>query len=81
MHGIETKMLPPQPIEGDAYSLSERYEALPNRWEMATEAFQDSAFMREHLGETFVRVFTAVKEQEQEKIYGRISNVEYEAYL
>ncbi|GGN16426.1 MULTISPECIES: glutamine synthetase family protein [Marinomonas] len=81
LHGIETKMLPPQPIEGDAYSLSERYEALPNRWEMATEAFQDSAFMREYLGETFVRVFTAVKEQEQEKIYGRISDVEYEAYL
>ena len=37
--------------------------------------------MREYLGETFVRVFTAVKEQEQEKIYGRISDVEYEAYL
>jgi glutamine synthetase len=81
LHGIEANMLPPQPIEGDAYSLSERYKALPNRWETATEAFKDSAFMREYLGETFVRVFTAVKEQEQEKIYGRISDVEYEAYL
>lgn len=81
LHGIETKMLPPEPIKGDAYSLSERYKALPNRWELATEAFKDSAFMREYLGETFVRVFTAVKEQEQEKIYGRISDVEYEAYL
>ncbi|MBU2240686.1 MAG: glutamine synthetase family protein, partial [Gammaproteobacteria bacterium] len=81
LHGIEAKMSPPEPIIGDAYAVYERYEALPNRWELATEAFKDSAFMCEYLGDTFVRVFSAVKEQEQEKIYGRISDVEYEAYL
>jgi len=26
LHGIETKMSPPQPIEGDAYAMSERFE-------------------------------------------------------
>lgn len=81
LHGIETKMSPPSPIEGDAYALADQYEALPNRWEIATEYFKDSAFIKEYLGDTFVRVFAAAKEQEQQKIYGRISDVEYEAYL
>lgn len=81
LHGIEKKMSPPAPIEGDAYAMSERFEHLPNRWELATEAFRDSSFMQAYLGEEFVRVFSAAKEQEQDKIYGRISNVEYEAYL
>ncbi len=81
LHGIETNMLPPEAIEGDAYSQSELFEALPNRWELASETFRDSPFMREYLGEEFVRVYAAAKDQEQQKIYGRISNVEYEAYL
>ena len=61
--------------------MSERFEPLPNRWELATEAFNDSSFLRDYLGEEFVRVFGAAKEQEQQKIHSRISNVEYEAYL
>ncbi|BFM49182.1 glutamine synthetase family protein [Marinomonas sp. THO17] len=81
LHGIEKKMSPPAPIEGDAYAMSERFEHLPNRWELATEVFRESSFMESYLGEEFVRVFSAAKVQEQEKIYGRISNVEYEAYL
>ncbi|NVK73841.1 glutamine synthetase [Marinomonas sp. CT5] len=81
LHGIEAKLSPPQPIEGDAYAMSERFEPLPNRWELASESFADSVFLRDYLGEEFVRVYGAAKEQEQQKIYSRISNVEYEAYL
>lgn len=81
LNGIERELQPPQAIEGDAYSVSDDYAALPNRWETATEAFKNSVFLPEYLGESFIRVFSAMKEQEQDKIYSRISNVEYEAYL
>jgi glutamine synthetase len=48
---------------------------------LATESFLESGFLNEYLGPEFVRVFGAAKLQEQQKIYGRISDVEYEAYL
>lgn len=81
LDGIERKLTPTAPIEGDAYGVSDQYALLPNRWEPATEAFKQSAFMEKYFGDMFVRVFSSAKEQEQEKLYSRISNVEYEAYL
>jgi glutamine synthetase len=81
LNGIEGKMTPPKPIEGDAYTISNELDLLPNRWDLATTSFQKSDFMRDYLGEEFVRVYGAAKEQEQEKMHSRISNVEYEAYL
>jgi glutamine synthetase len=81
LDGIERGLEPPAPIEGDAYSVSDDFPILPNRWEAATEVFKESRFMRDYLGDAFVKVFSAVKAQEQERIYGRISDVEYEAYL
>ncbi|MEL0611552.1 glutamine synthetase family protein [Marinomonas arenicola] len=81
LDGIERGLEPPAPIEGDAYAVSDDFPILPNRWEAATEVFKESRFMRDYLGDAFVKVFSAVKAQEQERIYGRISDVEYEAYL
>jgi glutamate--putrescine ligase len=81
LYGIEQKLSPPSPIEGDAYALADQHETLPNRWELASESFKDSSFVKDYLGESFVRVFAAAKEQEQSKIFSQISNVEYEAYL
>lgn len=81
LDGIERKLEPVAPIEGDAYSVSEDFPLLPNRWEQATEIFKKSSFMQEYFGDTFIRVLSAVKEQEQEKLYSKISDVEYEAYL
>ncbi|MEO9655124.1 glutamine synthetase family protein [Marinomonas sp.] len=81
LDGIERQLEPTAPIEGDAYAVSDDFPILPNRWEYATKVFKESAFMQECFGESFVRVLNAVKEQEQERIYSRISDVEYEAYL
>jgi glutamine synthetase len=81
LDGIERNLEPVAPIEGDAYSVSEDFPLLPNRWEQATEIFKKSSFMQEYFGDTFIRVLSAVKEQEQEKLYSKISDVEYEAYL
>lgn len=83
LYGIENKLQPPSPIEGDAYAEAEDRDLprLPTRWDDATEALKESEVLKEYMGESFVRVFSAAKEQEQRKIQSRISDVEYEAYL
>ena len=81
LDGIEHKLMPPEPVQGDAYALEDEQPSLPNRWGQATDVLKQSAFLQEYFGESFVRVFSAAKEQEQEKLASRISDVEYEAYL
>ncbi|WP_144776987.1 glutamine synthetase family protein [Marinobacter maritimus] len=81
LYGIENKLEPIEPVEGDAYGESDESLALPNRWEGATDAFEHSEVLREYLGEDFQRVYTAVKRQEQRLLNERITDVEYEAYL
>ncbi len=83
LYGIENKLQPPSAIEGDAYAEAEarNLPRLPTRWEDATEALKESEVLKEYMGESFIRVFSAAKEQEQRKIQGRISDIEYEAYL
>lgn len=81
LHGIEAKMSPPNPIDGNAYVLGDMYESLPNRWDDATELFKESQFLKDYLGTAFVDAFSAAKEQEQARLYGQISDIEYKAYL
>ncbi|MAC47091.1 glutamine synthetase family protein [Oceanospirillum beijerinckii] len=81
LYGIENKLMPPKAIEGDAYTEGNQDLILPNKWDEATEIFSESSFLNEYLGEEFVRVFTAAKRQEQQKLHERISDIEYEAYL
>ena len=81
LYGIENKLMPPEPIEGDAYAETTDADLLPNKWPDAIEAFMESKVLAEYLGEEFVRVFSAAKLQEQRKIEEQISDIEYESYL
>lgn len=85
LYGMENRLLPPDPIEGDAYSEEEEEQhqelVLPNKWDDATRRFSRSRVLKHYLGEDFVRVFTAAKLQEQRKLHAIISDVEYEHYL
>ncbi|SHK66477.1 glutamate--putrescine ligase [Marinobacter antarcticus] len=81
LYGIENGLGPTDPVEGDAYSEIDESMMLPNKWEDATDAFENSAVLREYLGEEFQRVYTAAKRQEQRLLNERITDVEYEAYL
>jgi glutamine synthetase len=81
LYGIENGLEPTDPVEGDAYSEIDESMMLPNKWEDATDAFENSAVLREYLGEEFQRVYTAAKRQEQRLLNERITDVEYEAYL
>ncbi|MEE2764649.1 MAG: glutamine synthetase family protein [Pseudomonadota bacterium] len=81
LYGIEQEMKPVAPIEGDAYAESNDALVLPNKWEDATDAFENSAVLKEYLGEEFQRVYSSAKRQEQRLLSERITDVEYEAYL
>lgn len=81
LYGIENGLEPIEPVEGDAYSESDEAMVLPNKWQDATSAFENSAVLRDYLGEEFQRVYSAAKRQEQRLLSERITDVEYEAYL
>jgi glutamine synthetase len=81
LHGMENKIEPSKPVVGDAYSVFDEDRALPNTWEDAITALENSDLLKATLGSQYVRVFTSAKRQEQASIAGRISDLEYESYL
>lgn len=85
LYGIENKLMPLPPVEGDAYNeandeVNDEF-VLPDKWDIATDILSESDVLKEYLGEDFVHVYSAAKRQEQSKLQARISDVEYEAYL
>ncbi|WP_111496267.1 glutamine synthetase family protein [Marinobacter bohaiensis] len=81
LYGIEHKLAPSAPVEGDAYAEENPEFPLPCEWPEATDRFDQSEILREYLGEEFVRVYAAAKRQERRLLNERISDVEYDAYL
>ncbi|MFK4754158.1 MULTISPECIES: glutamine synthetase family protein [Oceanospirillaceae] len=81
LYGLNNKLVPPEPMEGDAYADSHESTRLPYRWDDAIKALDKSAVLREYLGDEFVDVFCAIKRQEITELNSRISDIEYESYL
>lgn len=81
LNGIEQQMTPPPACIGDGYSAENMGAPLPTQWVTAIEAMQDSTLIKALLGEEFVRVFCAIKRQENLKFAQQISHAEYETYL
>ncbi|MDO6749244.1 glutamine synthetase, partial [Gilvimarinus sp. 1_MG-2023] len=81
LYGLNNKLTPPEPMEGDAYADSDESTRLPYRWDDAIKALDKSAVIREYLGDEFVDVFCAIKRQEITELNSRISDIEYESYL
>ena len=77
--GIERKLDPGKPVTGEAGV--DDGASLPMSWGVAGQTFARSRFVREWLGEEFQTVFAAVKRQERTTLLGRVSDVEYGAYL
>lgn len=78
-HGLENKLQPPKPVEGDAYQVES--EQLINTWGGALNRFEKSALWQEYLDPEFVDLFVLLKRQEQAEIAARVTDVEYQSYL
>lgn len=78
--GIVAKLDPGPPVTGNGY---ERAIArpLPGDWRSAIAAAESSAFLREALGESFLRSFIAIKSQEWDKFNALVPAIDYDWYL
>ena len=79
LDGIERKADPGAPVAGEAGP--DDGAALPMSWVLAEQTFANSTFVKDWLGAEFQTVFAAVKRQERTTLLGRVSDVEYGAYL
>ena len=79
-HGLKNKIEPGPETTGNGYEDDEA-STIPRDWRAAIEAAQQSAFLKEALGEDMHRTFTAVKAAEYARVARTISDVDYDLYL
>ena len=81
-HGIKHRIDPGAPIVGDGYTLAaEQGLSLPRHWNLALDAFANSAAMREYLGARFHQMFTAIKRSEYDRYNSEVTELDYDWYL
>lgn len=78
--GIVGKLDPGPPMTGNGYE-SGIAATLPRDWRNAIAAAESSSFLREALGESFLRGFLAIKCQEWEKFNALVPAIDYDWYL
>lgn len=77
--GIQSQADPGPPVTGNGYATEAA--ALPHDWLTAIRAAESSMFLREALGEAFMRGFVAIKQQEWDKFNATVSPTDYDWYL
>jgi glutamine synthetase len=77
--GIERKLTPPPPIEGDAYSLD--LDQLPLDWASAIDAFAKGPHVVEIFSRRLQRMFVQCKQQELRRFARQVTDFEYHSYL
>ncbi len=79
LDGLEAGSEPPQPVTGEARR--EDGGELPLDWDWALDEFEKSDRMRRTFGEELHRIFAAMKRQEQETMFAKVTDAEFDAYL
>jgi glutamine synthetase len=77
--GIEVGMQATNPLIADNHT--DRHEALPNNWDYALELFAASTFASSCLGPAYKALYLACKNQELAEFRGRVTDVEYDAFI
>ena len=77
--GIKSKIEPPAPIKGDAYSAD--LPCLPPDWGAAIRAFEESDIMEDILNPMLNTMIVTCKRQEMARFAADISSFEYRSYL
>jgi glutamine synthetase len=78
--GIVAKLDPGPPVTGNGYEQGIA-ATLPRDWRSAIATAEASSFLREALGESFLRGFIAIKAQEWDKFNAVVPTVDYDWYL
>ena len=80
-HGIENRLDPGAPVSGNGYEAEFDAPPMPGNWFSAVERFEQSALMKDYLGERFVKMYSIVKRTEQEQFFAAVPVLDYDWYL
>ena len=78
--GLRERTDPGPPVAGNGYEQSAA-RVLPSTWREALDAAASSAFLRDTLGEEFMKIFLAIKNQECARFSAEVSELDYAWYL
>jgi glutamine synthetase len=78
-HGLEHRLEAGEPLAGNAYR--DRTPTVPLSWPEALTAFEQSAFVRDYLGEPFAQLYARVRRGELQDFNSHVSALEYAWYL
>lgn len=81
LHGIEKRLVPPDPLTGNAYTQRLTAPRLPADWPTALARFGASPFMREWFGERFVTLYELTRRGEMQDFNSRLTALDYSFYL
>jgi glutamine synthetase len=79
-HGLAAAREPGPSVTGNGYELPVS-PAMPADWRSAIAAARGSAFLRDALGATLHRTFTAIKEAEYLRVARAVTELDYRLYL
>ena len=68
------------PVEGNGYA-QDGDRVLPGSWRRALMVAERSPFLRDALGEEFMKIFLAIKQQECARFLAEVSELDYAWYL
>ena len=81
LHGITHTIDPGPAVVGNGYEAQGDDIRLPNHWASAIEAFDNSAAMRDYLGDRFVTNYVVVKGVEMANFMAEVTDLDYTWYL
>ncbi len=81
LHGVERELKPPARLMGNAYKQRKPAPGLPRDWPTALERFGTSPFLREYLGERFVRLYELARRGEMQDFLSRLTALDFAWYL
>lgn len=79
LYGIENKLEPSAPIEGNAYEADS--ETIPTTWRKAIDTFKSGKILPYIFDEDFIDIIARCKQQELERFFEQITDREYATYL
>jgi glutamine synthetase len=81
LHGVDTELSPPNPIDGNAWDMEHGVDDLPCLMEVAISRFEESTLLAQYLSADFQTLFAYTKRQELSEFQRRVTDFEIESYL
>jgi glutamine synthetase len=81
LHGIDNKLRPSNPVDGNAWEMKHSAEDLPCLMDVAIATFEQSALIATYLSAEFQTLYVHTKKQELAEFQRRVTDFEIESYL